>query len=93
MRSLYVAILLALAGTLSLSLVAFLAISRQIVELMGGQLALASAPGIGSTFSFELVAPLCDPTEPAIAPLPSGQTLARWKQSISREQSRSNISM
>jgi signal transduction histidine kinase/ligand-binding sensor domain-containing protein/DNA-binding response OmpR family regulator len=43
-----------------------LAISRQIVELMGGQLALASAPGIGSTFSFELVAPLCDPAAASI---------------------------
>ncbi len=31
-----------------------LAISRQIVELMGGRLALMSAPGAGSTFSFEL---------------------------------------
>jgi signal transduction histidine kinase/ligand-binding sensor domain-containing protein/CheY-like chemotaxis protein len=48
-----------------------LSISRQIVELMGGQLALASAPGMGSTFSFELVAPLCDPSAPAIAPLES----------------------
>jgi signal transduction histidine kinase/CheY-like chemotaxis protein len=35
-----------------------LAISRQIVELMGGQLALASAPGAGSTFSFELTLPV-----------------------------------
>jgi CheY-like chemotaxis protein len=45
-----------------------LSISRQIVELMGGQLTLASATGMGSTFSFELVAPLCDPTTTAIAP-------------------------
>jgi CheY-like chemotaxis protein len=45
-----------------------LSISRQIVELMGGQLTLASATGMGSTFSFELVAPLCDPAAPAIAP-------------------------
>ena len=45
-----------------------LSISRQIVELMGGQLTLASATGMGSTFSFELVAPLCDPVTPAIAP-------------------------
>jgi signal transduction histidine kinase/ligand-binding sensor domain-containing protein/CheY-like chemotaxis protein len=43
-----------------------LAISRQIVELMGGQLALVSIPGAGSTFSFELSAPL---SEPAAAPL------------------------
>jgi PAS domain S-box-containing protein len=31
-----------------------LAISRQLVELMGGRLDLASAPGVGTTFSFEL---------------------------------------
>ncbi|HWW81376.1 MAG TPA: response regulator, partial [Steroidobacteraceae bacterium] len=41
---------------------------RQIVELMGGQLTLASATGMGSTFSFELVAPLCDAATPAAAP-------------------------
>jgi signal transduction histidine kinase/ligand-binding sensor domain-containing protein/CheY-like chemotaxis protein len=45
-----------------------LSISRQIVELMGGQLTLTSATGMGSTFSFELVAPLCDPATPVIAP-------------------------
>jgi signal transduction histidine kinase/ligand-binding sensor domain-containing protein/CheY-like chemotaxis protein/HPt (histidine-containing phosphotransfer) domain-containing protein len=39
-----------------------LAISRQIVELLGGQLALVSAPGKGSTFSFELSLPLVDST-------------------------------
>jgi signal transduction histidine kinase len=37
-----------------------LAISRQIVDLMGGRLVLASSPGLGSTFSFELTVPLCD---------------------------------
>jgi signal transduction histidine kinase/ligand-binding sensor domain-containing protein/CheY-like chemotaxis protein/HPt (histidine-containing phosphotransfer) domain-containing protein len=37
-----------------------LSISRQIVELMGGQLALVSEPGVGSTFSFELSVPLAD---------------------------------
>jgi signal transduction histidine kinase/DNA-binding response OmpR family regulator len=35
-----------------------LSIVRQLVELMGGQLSLTSAPGVGSTFSFELVLPL-----------------------------------
>jgi signal transduction histidine kinase/ligand-binding sensor domain-containing protein/DNA-binding response OmpR family regulator len=45
-----------------------LSIARQIVELMGGQLTLASATGMGSTFSFELVAPLCDPAAPVTAP-------------------------
>ena len=35
-----------------------LAISRQIVELMGGVLTVSSAPGAGSTFSFELTLPL-----------------------------------
>ena len=35
-----------------------LSIVRQLVELMGGQLSLKSAPGAGSTFSFELSLPL-----------------------------------
>jgi CheY-like chemotaxis protein len=35
-----------------------LSIVRQLVELMGGQLSLTSAPGVGSTFSFELTLPL-----------------------------------
>jgi signal transduction histidine kinase/ligand-binding sensor domain-containing protein/CheY-like chemotaxis protein/HPt (histidine-containing phosphotransfer) domain-containing protein len=43
-----------------------LAISRQIVELMGGELSLASAPGTGSTFSFELALPLSE-GQPAAA--------------------------
>jgi signal transduction histidine kinase/ligand-binding sensor domain-containing protein/CheY-like chemotaxis protein len=37
-----------------------LAIARQLIELMGGSLALSSAPGKGSTFSFELSLPLAD---------------------------------
>ena len=43
-----------------------LAISRQIVELMGGQLSLASTPGAGSTFSFEVSLPLA-PQPAAVA--------------------------
>jgi signal transduction histidine kinase/ligand-binding sensor domain-containing protein/CheY-like chemotaxis protein/HPt (histidine-containing phosphotransfer) domain-containing protein len=45
-----------------------LAIARQIVELMGGQLALVSAPGEGSTFSFELSLPLADASAQMPAP-------------------------
>ncbi|WP_203168438.1 hybrid sensor histidine kinase/response regulator [Steroidobacter gossypii] len=37
-----------------------LAIARQLVELMGGTLNLVSAPGVGSTFFFELSLPLAD---------------------------------
>jgi signal transduction histidine kinase/ligand-binding sensor domain-containing protein/CheY-like chemotaxis protein len=44
-----------------------LAISRQIVELMGGRLTLASTPGAGSTFSFELILPLAG-RAPSAAP-------------------------
>jgi PAS domain S-box-containing protein len=44
-----------------------LAISRQLVELMGGRLGLVSAPGSGSTFSFELslARPVQDSVRPA----------------------------
>jgi signal transduction histidine kinase/ligand-binding sensor domain-containing protein/DNA-binding response OmpR family regulator len=45
-----------------------LSISRQIVEVMGGTLALASSPGAGSTFSFELALPLAA-TQPQRAPI------------------------
>jgi signal transduction histidine kinase/ligand-binding sensor domain-containing protein/CheY-like chemotaxis protein len=38
-----------------------LPIVRQLVELMGGKLSLTSTPGVGSTFSFELVLPLAQP--------------------------------
>jgi CheY-like chemotaxis protein len=40
-----------------------LSIVRQIVDLMGGRLALVSSPGVGSTFSFELMLPLANPAE------------------------------
>ena len=45
-----------------------LAICRQLVELMGGQVTVVSAPGAGSTFSFELSLPLAAAAPPA--PLP-----------------------
>jgi signal transduction histidine kinase/CheY-like chemotaxis protein/HPt (histidine-containing phosphotransfer) domain-containing protein len=47
-----------------------LAISRQIVELMGGKLSLSSAPGSGSTFSFELTLPLSAVQPERAAPAP-----------------------
>jgi signal transduction histidine kinase/ligand-binding sensor domain-containing protein/CheY-like chemotaxis protein len=47
-----------------------LSIVRQLVELMGGQLSLTSAPGVGSTFSFELSVPLSLATA-EMPPLPS----------------------
>ena len=40
-----------------------LSIVRQLVELMGGTLSLTSAPGAGSTFSFELTLPLAKPLD------------------------------
>jgi len=42
-----------------------LSIVRQIVGLMGGRLQLTSAPGAGSTFSFDLLLPLANPAEQA----------------------------
>ena len=47
-----------------------LAISRQIVELMGGRLALASVPGAGATFSFELTLPLAAAQPSHAGPVP-----------------------
>ena len=47
-----------------------LAISRQIVELMGGELTVASSPGVGSTFSFEVTLPLATGKAHAVAPPP-----------------------
>ena len=44
-----------------------LAISRQLVELMGGEIAVESVPGLGSTFRFWVPAPPSDAALPARA--------------------------
>lgn len=48
-----------------------LSIARQLVELMGGQLALVSAPGAGSTFAFELTLQLAEGAAELPPQLPS----------------------
>lgn len=62
-----------------------LAICRQLVEQMGGQLRLHSRPGKGSTFSFSLEFRLAQPAPPAPARdrqnLLPGRALAYWRQS------------
>ncbi len=45
-----------------------LAISRQIVELMGSRLTMASTPGAGSSFAFELTLPVSAAQRPRSAP-------------------------
>jgi signal transduction histidine kinase/ligand-binding sensor domain-containing protein/CheY-like chemotaxis protein len=46
-----------------------LAICREIVELMGAKLKVASTPGAGSTFSFEVTLPVSAAQRPRSAPL------------------------
>ncbi len=43
-----------------------LAISQRLIQRMGGEIAVESTPGFGSTFSFEVTLP----TSPALAPAP-----------------------
>jgi signal transduction histidine kinase/CheY-like chemotaxis protein len=44
-----------------------LSISRHLVELMGGQMALTSAPGVGTTMSFSITLPIKDVGECPVA--------------------------
>jgi signal transduction histidine kinase/DNA-binding NarL/FixJ family response regulator len=48
-----------------------LAISGQLVRLMGGSIAVASEPGTGSTFSFELAVPVATSSPPNLSPAPT----------------------
>ena len=45
-----------------------LSISRRLVELMGGRIAVETAPGAGATFRVHLAPPACEPQPAAAAP-------------------------
>ncbi|MDB5455626.1 MAG: histidine kinase, partial [Caulobacter sp.] len=65
-----------------------LAISQGLVELMGGLIHVDSHPGVGSTFSLELEAPVAEvaPTaEPAAAPRPVARVLLVDDHPMNRE--------
>src|SRR5690606_4573726 len=59
-----------------------LLISERIVESMGGTLAVVSAPGKGSEFSFEIELPDTDGT--LVAPVPGPDTLVDSDTSLAR---------
>ena len=47
-----------------------LAISRNLIELMGGALAFQSKPNEGSTFTFTLRLPICEAPLPGLPSVP-----------------------
>lgn len=47
-----------------------LAIVKRLLQLFNSSIKIASTPGIGSTFSFELVLPLVNPPQVIAAPIP-----------------------
>jgi CheY-like chemotaxis protein/anti-sigma regulatory factor (Ser/Thr protein kinase) len=66
-----------------------LALSRQLVELMGGRLDVVSAPGRGSTFTVEVV---LQPASPAPASgAPAGVRAAPAEEPPAREPSRTRV--
>lgn len=56
-----------------------LVISRQLIDAMGGQICVASQPGLGTRFWFDLALPLAAPA-PAPEPAPAGgdRLVPRW---------------
>ena len=55
-----------------------LAISSQIIKLMGGEITVTSAPGVGSTFRVVVPAPAVEPTSAKPAPVTGGAVMAAF---------------
>lgn len=62
-----------------------LAITRQLVELMGGELTVASEPGAGSLFRFSVVLVRAEPERPDRATLASSELEERREEAERRE--------